>query len=106
MKKPGRHGLVSSTLRNPAAVISRTTISSGTPWPPRLAGTPFTLNSASQMVGGKSFIKSRAPGAIDARVGRDGIGDVVINVNHVCGVAAIGGKPAVASRGCDHGDIS
>jgi hypothetical protein len=34
------------------------TMLSGTPCPPRLAGIPFTLNRASQTVGGKSQIGS------------------------------------------------
>src|SRR6516164_7927636 len=44
-------------------------------------------------------------GTEDARIGWGGVGNVVINSNHVRGVAAVCRKPAVGRGGCHDSDI-
>src|SRR6516225_11617978 len=49
--------------------------------------------------------RARLQGAEDTRIGWGGISNVVINANHVRGVAAVCRKPAVGRGGCHDSDI-
>src|SRR6516165_5245116 len=49
--------------------------------------------------------RARLQGAEDTRIGWGGISNVVININHVCGIAAVCRKPAVGRGGCHHSEI-